>query len=138
MNFFKNTLLLFALSLSLIATGIALEEALKLYQNDTLKSSPYAIEALKESATTNSDAAYLLATSYKEGKIGDIDLELAYKWYLQAADSGDGDAMLMLGWLYYKGDLFGSANVSKAKYWFYKAAELGIDEANEMLELLNN
>jgi TPR repeat protein len=51
---------------------------------------------------------------------------------------GDADAMLMLGWLHYSGKVFGSSNLKKAKEWFSKAADKGVDEAIEMLEILNS
>ena len=137
MNFIKNSLLLFLLSLTLFAATLALEEVLAMYQDDTLRAHPEAIEQLIKKAQSNSDAAYLLATFYLEGSLGDKDLAQAYKWYLKAANEGDGDAMLSLGWLYYKGEYFGGSNPKEAKHWFYKAAQEGIEEANVMLDILN-
>lgn len=138
MNFFKRMALLFLMSLTLFAAGLMLQQVLEMYQNDTLRDHPEAVEALKDSANDNADAAFLLATGYKEGKVGAIDLESAYRWYIKAADLGDADAMLMIGWLYYQGDLFGGSDLKKARYWFSKAADKGIDEAVEMLEILSS
>ncbi len=139
MNFFNRIIIVSIFSLTLFSAGLILQEALRMYQNNTLKDHPEAIQSLINAANSNnSDAAFLLATSYKDAKIGATSLEKAYKWYLKAAELGDGDAMLMLGWLYYKGDLFGASNVKKAKQWFSKAADQGIDEAIEMLEILNS
>ena len=138
MNFFNRIALLFILSLTLFAATLMLQQALQMYQNDTLRNHPEAIEALEESAKNNADAAFLLATSYKDGKVGIVNLKAAYNWYIKAASLGDADAMLMIGWLYYKGDLFGGSNLKKAKQWFSKAADKGVDEAIEMLEILNS
>ena len=63
-------------------------------------------------------------------------MDKSFYWYKQAAILGDPDAMLMLGWLYYKGTSKLKIDIRKAKYWFKKAALQGVDEAIEMLELL--
>jgi TPR repeat protein len=109
-----------------------------MYQDNTLNQHPQAVKSLINEADKNADAAFLLATSYKDGKIGEANLKKAYEWYIRAAKMGDADAMLMLGWLYYNGELFGSSNIKKAKYWFSKAAGKGLDEAVEMLDILNS
>jgi TPR repeat protein len=138
MNFFRRTLLFITITLSVFAAGALLQEALRMYQDDTLIEHPKAIAALKDYAKDNADAAFLLATSYKDGKLGEINLKEAYNWYIKAAKMGDADAMLMLGWLHYSGKVFGSSNLKKAKEWFSKAADKGVDEAIEMLEILNS
>ncbi len=137
MNFFKNIFLITIFTLSLFAASILLEQALKMYQDNTLKDNPQALQALKESAKNSVDVAFLLATSYKDGKAGIINYNEALKWYLSAAKLGDSDAMLMLGWIYYEGKLSNGIDIKKAKYWFLKAADMGVDEAIEMLHLLN-
>ena len=138
MNFFKRTIILTTLTLSLFAATLLLQEALKMYQNNTLNKHPKAVSALIKEAQNSADAAFVLATSYKDGKIGAVNLKEAYHWYTKAAKMGDADAMLMLGWIYYSGKLFGSSDIEKAKQWFSKAANQGIDEAIEMLEILNS
>jgi len=138
MNFFKRIAALFVVSITLLASTLVLEKILQMYQNSTLSQHPEAVKFLITQADTDADAAFLLATSYKDAKIGPANLNEAYKWYTKAAKMGDGDAMLMLGWLYYNGKLFGSSNIKKAKYWFTKAADKGVDEAIEMLEILNS
>ncbi len=126
-----------SLSVLLFAAGTLLQEALQLYSNNTLKDHPEAVNALRDAAEDgNTDAAFLLATSYRNGKTGTKDNDRAMKWYKKAADEGDADAMLMLGWLYYKGSVTMPSNVGRAKVWFEKAAARGIDEAVEMLEIL--
>lgn len=125
------------IAMSLIALESALEYALTLYQNNTLHENAKAVETLKKEALGgDNSAAFLLASAYKNGKIGEIDLDEAYIWYLIAANRDDPDAMLMLGWLYYKGTQKLHVNVEQAKYWFEKAAAKGVEEAVEMLELL--
>jgi len=138
MNFFKRIILLFVLSITLIASSLILQKVLQMYQDNTLNQHPQAVKSLINEADKNADAAFLLATSYKDGKIGEANLKKAYEWYIRAAKMGDADAMLMLGWLYYNGELFGSSNIKKAKYWFSKAAGKGLDEAVEMLDILNS
>lgn len=138
MTIFNRIAALLLLGVTLLASGLLLEEALKMYRDDTLRSHPEAINALKDSARQgNTDAAFLLATAYKEGKTGMKDPRSAVAWYTRAAKLGDADAMLMLGWLYYKGDAANGPDVNTAKMWFEKAAAKGVDEAVEMLEVLN-
>ncbi len=135
MKAFKYLILIF-LVLSAVDSG--LEYALKLYKNNTLQRDKGAINTLIEQANSgNIDAEFLLACAYKNGKIGKVDLEKSFYWYKKAAINGDADAMLMLGWFYYKGSTKLAINIEKAKYWFDKAAALGLDEAIEMLELLD-
>jgi len=134
MKAFKYLVLTF-LALSAIDSG--LEYALKLYKNDSLQNDKGAIKTLVKQANTGDvDAEFLLACAYKNGKLGKVDLEKSFYWYKQAAMKGDADAMLMLGWLYYKGSKQLAINTKKAKYWFNKAALLGLDEAIEMLALM--
>lgn len=131
-----------AIKLLLIATLLyaaqyILGEVLQMYRDDTLKTDPSAIAFLREQADLgDADAAFLLATAYRNGKTGQIDLNKARRWYRHAAYLGDADAMLMLGWLYYKEPKNLPSNLKKARYWFRKAAEEGVDEAVEMLSLL--
>lgn len=124
-------------SIMLFGSQLILSEVLKMYQNNELKNNQSALELLEKQAIAgNINAAFLLATAYRNGKAGVIDLNKAMYWYEVSADSGDGDAMLMLGWLYYKAPKALDVNIKKAKYWFNKAASKGVDEAIEMLEIL--
>jgi len=137
MKAFKSTLILFLITISLYALGTGIEYALSLYKNNKLSQNETALKELKTQALSgNINAAFLLATAYKNGKLGKVDLEKSYYWYKQAALHGDGDAMLMLGWLHYKGSPHIAVNIKKAKFWFKQAAALGVDEAIDMLELL--
>jgi len=121
----------------LFAAQILLNDALKMYQNNTLKVHPEALDLLETEAKHGSiDAAFLLATAYRNGKAGVVDYTKAYQWYKIAAEQGDADAMLMLGWIHYKQIKNAKSNLEAARYWFKKAAAKGVDEAIEMLELL--
>lgn len=139
MKTIKRLICLSLFMLTLMAAQTILHEALQLYKTNTLHRSPEAVEALqREAEAGNADAAFLLATAYKNGKAGPPDEAKAFFWYRKAAELGDADAMLMLGWLYYKHGGKSAVDLTKARYWFKKSAELGIDEAVEMLELLES
>jgi len=121
------------------AAQLLLDDVLKMYQNNELKNSHEALKLLEDEAkNNNTNAAFLLATAYRNGKAGVIDINRAIYWYKISAKSGDSDAMLMLGWLYYKEPKNLNINLKKARYWFKKAASNGVDEAIEMLELLRS
>jgi len=129
----KNIKLFLVVAVTLLAVGSVLNEALLMYQNDTLRNNPSILESLEEEAKQGTpNAAFLLATAYRNGKTGVVDIDKSFYWYQKSAKMGDSDAMLMLGWLYYK-----KTNIKKARYWFTQAASNGIDEAVEMLELLS-
>ncbi len=109
-----------------------------MYQNDTLRDNPSSLAYLESQAKEGDvNAAFLLASAYYNGKAGRVDTQKAFYWYKKSADMGDSDAMLMLGWLYYKNPTNIEANTKKARYWFRMAASKGVDEAAEMLELLS-
>jgi len=123
---------------TLYGVGNLLKAVLLMYQNDTLRDNPASLVYLESQAKEGDvNAAYLLASAYYNGKAGSVDIQKAFYWYKKSADLGDSDAMLMLGWLYYKDPRNIEANTKKARYWFRMAASKGVDEAAEMLELLN-
>lgn len=138
MRSFKSFVITSASVATLLYGGaFLLDDVLKMYKNNTLEKNPTAIESLiVEAKNGNVDAMYLLATTYKNGKLGFTDLAKAKQWYKKAADLGDGDAMLMLGWIHYKQGDLNSQSIYRAKFWFKKAASLGIDEAIEMLSIM--
>lgn len=139
MNYFRNAILIFTISISLFATSLLIQTVLKMYQDDTLKNHPEIIEKLTKSAKSdNIDASFILATSYKDGKVGVVDYPNAIRWYKKAASLGDSDAMLMLGWIYYEGKSTLGTDINEAKYWFSQAASMGVDEAIEMIQILNS
>jgi len=125
------------LSVVLFGAQLILSEVLVMYQKDELRNNLSALEVLKDEANKgNTNAAFLLATSYRNGKAGVVDINKAIYWYKVASENGDADSMLMLGWLYYKQPDNLRINLKKARYWFKKAASHGVDEAVEMLEML--
>jgi len=138
MKVIRRLLYISAFSVILFAAQLFLDDVLKMYQNNELKSNHEALKLLEDEAkNNNTNAAFLLATAYKNGKAGFVDINRAIYWYKVSAESGDADSMLMLGWLYYKEPKNLSVNLKKARYWFKKAALNGVDEAIEMLELLH-
>lgn len=132
-------LFIYTLTLSVVLLGAQslLSDVLKMYQDNKLKNSSSALELLREEAKSgNTNAAFLLASAYKNGKAGVVDINRAIYWYKVSSENGDADSMLMLGWLYYKKQNNLQVNLKKARYWFRKAASHGVDEAVEMLEIL--
>lgn len=128
---------LLLLATLLYAAHYLLDDVLRMYLDDTLRTEPSALTYLQEQAASgDADAAFLLATAWRNGKAGRVDLERARHWYRRSAELGDADAMLMLGWLHYREPDASAIQLKKARYWFRKAAALGVDEAVEMLELL--
>ena len=124
-------------ALTLFALESIIQEALQYYQDGSLEHHPQSIKALQlEAEQGNSDAAFLLATAYKNGKITYVNLDKAYYYYSLAAQKGDADAMLMLGWLDYRGTPEFGIRIVQAKIWFQEAAKLGVIEAAEMVEML--
>ncbi len=124
-------------ALVVYAGTLLLSDVLNLYKKDELKNSPSALILLEKKAQEgNMNASFLLATAYRNGKAGKVDLKKAKYWYEISAKAGDKDAMLMLGWLYYQDSNSVAVNFKKARYWFKQAALEGVDEAVEMLELL--
>ena len=124
--------------MALYAIDSGLRHALELYKNNQLHNNKKAVENLIQQANNgDTSAEFLLACAYKNGKLGKVDLEKSFYWYEKAATNGDPDAMLMLGWFYYKGSTNLNIDIQKAKYWFDMAASQGLDEAIEMLALLD-
>lgn len=137
MKAFRYILYTLLVAVSLYALENILTYALELYQKNELQGNKELVNKLKIQAKSgDTSAAFLLASAYKNGKLGRVNLEKSYYWYKEAARNGDADAMLMLGWLYYKGGENISVDTQKAKYWFTQAASRGVDEAVEMLALL--
>ena len=128
----KRISTILAIATLLFASTMLLKDVLALYIKDDLASSPEAIKLLHVKAKAGeTDAQFLLASAYKNGKLGVKDFSKALYWYKEAAKNGDSDAMLMIGWIYYK-----AKDEKRARIWFKKAASLGVDEAVEMLEML--
>ncbi len=69
-----------------------------------------------------------VATMYEEGKGADADKNIAYAWYLKAAERGDSAAALQVARMAERGDVEG-ADLAAAVEWYRKAAEAGQSEA---------
>ena len=57
------------------------------------------------------------------------------KWVQKAAESGDTKFQYMLG-LFYEDGIGAQKNIAEAIRWFKKAAEQGLEEAKEKLDVL--
>ena len=91
----------------------------------------------KASKNKDSEAAKLLGGAYFEGLLGiPKNLKLAERFFVQAAELGDPEIQVFLGYAYAKGDGFDEDRV-KAKYWLEKALDSGYAEAEMLLASLN-
>lgn len=80
----------------------------------------------------------ILGLAYQYGDGVDVDLNLAEKWFLKAAEQGDVDAQINLGRLHFiDSDKFNSIP-ERAFYWFTQAAEQGDAQGQLNLSLLYN
>ena len=132
-----KVIFLLLVSLSLFAEDSSIESAMKYYTQETLYQHKQLIEKLKKEALEGSiDAAFLLASAYKNNLLETSKKDNALRWYLVAAEHNDYESMLMIGWIYYEGNSYQSKNEQKALYWFKEAANHGVVEAIEMLHLL--
>ena len=83
-----------------------------------------ALREFKEAASTGDAAAqYQLANMYRSGQGVASNLDEAVKWYRLAADHGNADAQLELGFLYLVGTL---RNYQEAAKLFRMAADQGV------------
>ena len=137
----KTVLGLLLLSLLLFADSadLLIQDAFNAYKNHTLAHKQQLLQQLQHLALKehNLDAAFLLATAYKNGVLEETAHDNALKWYRIAAEQGDHDAQLMIGWLFYQGTSYLQKDIKKAKQWFQKASDGGLIEATQMLNMLN-
>ncbi|MCV6608101.1 MAG: sel1 repeat family protein [Campylobacterales bacterium] len=77
-------------------------------------------------------AAYLLGYFYKNKEYKNYDLEKSHSYFLKAAKLGDKEAMLIIGWNYYKG-IGCKRDLKNAKHWLEKLSIMGDEAAKEML-----
>ena len=82
----------------------------------------------------NTEAAALLGQAYDEGRLGKVNREKAFQYYLLAAERGDSSSMLMIGLFYAQG-----SNVTKdltaAEMWIRKGRELGDPDGDATLRV---
>lgn len=69
-------------------------------------------------------ATLMLAKIYDEGLLGHVNHELAFKYYKQAAENGDSEAMLMTGMFYAQGDVT-QKDTAEAELWIRRGKSLG-------------
>jgi TPR repeat protein len=88
-------------------------------------------DTIKKAKKNNIRAQIQLALYYFIGS-AQPDLSQAVYWFQRAADRGNPDAQVTLGWLYFAGEGV-SKNLEHAKYWLRKAAEQDYINADFLL-----
>jgi len=133
----KNIFLIIVLISAVLSTNIKYEflDALRVLEDKNMSNDKAAIIKLTKLSNTNKNAAFLLGYYYKTKKFNNIDIKLSSSYYLKAAKLGDIDAMLIVGWNYYKGIGF-EYNMKKAKLWLEKSAISGDKEAQKLLSFI--
>jgi len=76
-------------------------------------------ELTKDAKNNKVTSQYKLANIYDEGKLVELDVTSAFKWYLKAANNGHKYSMLMTGYMYCRGVGVNSDSV-KANEWLSK------------------
>lgn len=103
------------------------------YLYRTLNLTPFNKENLTKKSQISLQRDYLvLADSYDNNNKITSDPEKAFKFYLKAADFGDGRASFNVASYYHRG-LVVDKNIDKAKYYYEKAGELGYSNAYKRL-----
>ena len=130
MKKFTSIIVLFAMSSSLFAQDIEVEQAFKKGE-DLFNHQNYseALPYLEEAANHNNDEAqFLLGKMYHQGLGTEIDYAKAMKWYEKSIVNENAKALNNLGVMYME-ELGVEKNYSKAKFLFEKAAEKGLGMA---------
>ena len=83
-----------------------------------------------------SDSQLTLAYRYSTGNGVEKNEELAFRWYLRAAEQGHPEAQLVVGNRYMMG-LGVKRDPAQGLEWFRKSAEQGNVEATETIEALH-
>eukprot|EP01127_Copromyxa_protea_P001569 TRINITY_DN11530_c0_g1_i1.p1 TRINITY_DN11530_c0_g1~~TRINITY_DN11530_c0_g1_i1.p1 ORF type:complete len:454 (+),score=62.72 TRINITY_DN11530_c0_g1_i1:25-1386(+) len=81
------------------------------------------------------EAKTQLAWAYQTGRGGEINNELAFRLYTEAAERGEEAAQDMLGRAYEYGDLTEGVNLQKAFMWYKKSADKGYSGAQASVGL---
>jgi TPR repeat protein len=111
----KRTLLILALTLSLVSCNAEPEEDLS-------------EELLIKAEQGDAEAQFMVGYAYDLGKGVEQDSTEAARWYLKAAKQGDWIAQNNLGVLYAEGNGV-PHDYNKAHQWWLKSAEQGYEEA---------
>ena len=80
---------------------------------------------------------FLTARSYHDGQGVEQDFQTARELYLAAASNGDTRAMLNLGYMEFLGQGQAAANHFKARGWYEFAADLGDEDAQKNIDMMN-
>ncbi len=91
----------------------------------------------KSAAQDYSQAQKKLGDKYYYGRGCNVDFQRAAAWYKKAASQDNAKALCMLGTMYISGEGVPKDKV-KAKEYLEKADRLGIPEARELLEILED
>ncbi|MBQ7159786.1 MAG: sel1 repeat family protein [Treponema sp.] len=78
-----------------------------------------------------------IAYMYAKGLGVKQDYEKAFKWFLEAAESGQANAQYNLGVMYINGDVKNKTDYKKACRWLRKAAEQDFEQAKQLLDRIN-
>ena len=90
----------------------------------------------RASSKGDSTGKYLLGEMYFEGNGCNIDLDMAFDLYIQAASEGHTSAQHSLGSYYQFGYGVKSKNFAKAHYWYEKAVDGGSTDSKQALGLM--
>ena len=82
------------------------------------------------------EAMCQIAYMYAKGMSVKQDYQKAFKWYLEAAESGIANAQYNLGVMYLNGDVKNKIDYRKAQRWLRKATEQGNAVAQSQLGYL--
>lgn len=105
--------------LGLVSAAVAGEKSASRHQS-------WNIDSLQEDALKgNADAQYRLAVAFSIGEGVPQSNYEAMRWYLRAADGGNANAQHALGSIYQVGAYGATRDISRAYYWYRKAAEQG-------------
>ena len=80
-------------------------------------------------------AQFVLGSCYSQGDVVEKDIGRAVFWWGKAASQDEVESMLHLGKCYYNGSGV-EKDIDKAESLWRKAAENGLDEAQEILEMI--
>ncbi len=82
----------------------------------------------------NTEAAALLGQAYDEGRLGKVNPEKAFQYYLLAAERGDSSSMLMTG-LFYAQGTNATKDLTAAEMWIRKGRDLGDPDGDATLRV---
>ncbi|MEZ6142782.1 MAG: tetratricopeptide repeat protein [Zavarzinella sp.] len=99
-------------------------------KNDPVLGVPWLMKAADQN---HPEALQLVGDSYRQGKGVPMDEQLAYRYYHQAAQLGNGKSMYQLGRQYCEGLAGQQPNEEQGLEWYRKSADQGFWPANMAL-----